>query len=310
MGVGAFLRLLTILILLVALAGGLANCTAAGQFLKFPLTDDGPKGDWAKGKFERAEIPLAQVKDGSLSYVRAGDPAGLRVIFIHGSPGYAGDWRTQLATVPPGRDYIAVDRPGYGFSRPRKARPKLKDQSAALAPLLETGDGRPVVLVGFSLGGPIAIRTAIDYPDRVAGLVLGSSNLDPDLEPREWYNEIASWWIVRPFIQTDWRNSNREILPHKAELEAMVPLLSDVAVPVAILHSAGDTLVPVGNTDFMRDRMTEADFVFVRIIEGASHMLPIRQPDLTAEALNAVIGAINAEPDPSQAWLEQPSQDP
>ncbi len=267
----------------------------AGEYLKVPMTSDAMTVDWAQGRFQRAEMPLmgdGDHPDGTLSYVQAGTPGGRRVIFIHGSPGDSGIWEAQLARVAQGQDYIAVDRPGYGFSRPRLSRPDLKDQSAALAPLLDTDDGRPVVLVGYSMGGPVALRTAIDHPDRVGGLVLASSNLDPDLEPYRWYNELASWWIFRPFIKRRWRNSNREILNHRPKLEAMAPSLASVAMPVAIIHTKDDQLVPVENVTFMRERMTNAQFVHVHIAETGRHRLPINEPALTTQALDAVLAAI------------------
>lgn len=274
-------------------------------FIKPPFTDDSPKRDWAEGNFERQGVSLQEGQ--SLSYVRAGEAGGQRVIFIHGSPGFAGDWVGQLANVPPGREYFAVDRLGYGFSEPREAEPDLKAQAAALAPLLDTEDGRPVVLVGFSLGGPVAVRAALDYPGRVGGLVLGSSNLDPALESPRWYNEVASWWIISPFLQTDWRNSNREILPHRAELEAMAPRLAEIDDAVAILHSEEDSLVPVANTDFMQREMVNAEFVSVEIVNGAGHMLPIRQPQLTAAAIDAVIAGMDGLPlTPVRATLGAP----
>ncbi|MGF1457008.1 MAG: alpha/beta fold hydrolase [Alphaproteobacteria bacterium] len=264
-----------------------------------PMAQDGPKSDWAEGRFERSFLPLMAETDqpeGSLSYVRAGTPGGRRVLFIHGSPGDAGIWEPQLAAVPPGRDYIAVDRPGYGYSWPHRSRPDLKDQSAALAGLLDTPDGRPVVLVGYSMGGPVALRTAVDHPDRVAGIVLASSNLDPDLEPYRWYNELASWWIFRPFIRRRWYNSNREILLHASKLEAMVPRLGEIAMPLAVIHTKDDKLVPVENTDFMRERMTAADFVHIRIVEEGGHRLPVEEPRLTTAALDAVLAALGDPP--------------
>ncbi len=279
-----------VLTLLGASLWALITFTPASHFLASPFANPRPVSDWADTyDLARASVPR---DGGRLSYVRAGSRNGRRVLFVHGAPGYAGDFRDQLRRVPGDRDYVTVDRPGYGFSPPYRALPSLADQASALAPLLDTPDGRGVILVGFSLGGPVAVRTALDYPDRVAGLVLASSNLNPALEPWEWFNEVASWWIVAPFLQSDWRIANQELAPHKKELEALVPRLGGFTGPAAILHSRDDSLVPLANTDFMQSQMTGATFVWVRIVEGDSHMVPIHRPDLLAHAIDAVIAAL------------------
>ncbi len=276
----------------VALGLVLSGC-GAGAYLKVPMTDDAFARDWAAGRFTRVSTPLEDNAETTLSYVQAGDAAGRRILFIHGSPGHAGIWEPQFADIPAGRDYVAVDRPGYGFSRPRLPRPALTDQAKALAPLITQGEARKVVLVGYSMGGPVALRTAIDYPDRVAGLVLASSNIDPDLEPYRWYNELATWWIFKPFIKRRWRNSNREILRQRQELEDMVPLLDTIAVPVAVIHTRDDRLVPVENVDFMQRRMTRANFVRITLIGEGGHRTPITRPELTRQALNQVLAALD-----------------
>lgn len=271
----------------VAAIGGLAACSTVGDYLQSPFASSSPSSDWAAGQFERLSYTYGPDAR-TLSYVQAGDPAGQRVLFIHGSPGWAYDWHEQLERVPAHRHYVAVDRPGYEFSKPHKAEPSLAAQASALAPLLDTQDGRPVILVGFSLGGPVAVRLALDYPDKVAGLVMASANLDPALEDKKWYNEVASWALFKPFIRSYWRTSNSEILPHKKELEMMAPRLASIKLPVAILHSRQDTLVPIGNVAYVREKLVNARIIYEYIDDGYEHMLPIHRPDLTAAAIEAV----------------------
>jgi pimeloyl-ACP methyl ester carboxylesterase len=61
----------------------------------------------------------------------------------------------------------------------------LRMQSACLAPLLRLGkSAKKPILVGHSLGGPVAARLAMDYPDEVGGLILVAPSIDPELEKK------------------------------------------------------------------------------------------------------------------------------
>lgn len=72
----------------------------------------------------------------------------------------------------PGVRVILYDRPGNG---PSDDADGLRRATAALhAAIAEAGAG-PVVAIGQSLGGAVAVMLAADYPEDVAGLVL----LDP-----------------------------------------------------------------------------------------------------------------------------------
>ncbi len=53
-----------------------------------------------------------------LSYLASGDPAGRRLVFVHGTPGDAADWAAYLHAAPAGQHRLAIDRPGFGQSGP------------------------------------------------------------------------------------------------------------------------------------------------------------------------------------------------
>src|SRR3546814_16092495 len=59
------------------------------------------------------------------------------------------------------------------------------------SPLL-LGNGAPAIVVGHSLGGPIAAKLAMDYPDRVRGLLLLAPSVAPALEAPRWYQRLAT----------------------------------------------------------------------------------------------------------------------
>ncbi|MGV8887693.1 MAG: alpha/beta fold hydrolase [Pseudomonas sp.] len=101
---------------------------------------------------------------------------GEPVIFIHGSgPGASGHSNFKQnypAFVAAGYRIIVPDLPGYGASDKPDTLYTLDFFVAALSDLLDALDIQRCVLVGNSLGGAIAIKLALDQPQRVSRLVL------------------------------------------------------------------------------------------------------------------------------------------
>jgi pimeloyl-ACP methyl ester carboxylesterase len=88
------------------------------------------------------------------------------VVALHG-------WRRTNAdfdAVLMGLDGVAPDLPGFGQAAPPDQAWGAADYAEAVRGLCE--EGAPVVLVGHSFGGRVAVMLAAAHPDRVAGLVL------------------------------------------------------------------------------------------------------------------------------------------
>lgn len=221
-----------------------------------------------------------------LSVLAAGQPDGARVIFIHGSPGRAEEWMTFLNAVPQGQFYLAPDRPGYGESGDAPVT-DLQRQADALQPLLGTQAHAPVVLVGYSYGGPVALRLAADHPDRVAGLLLIAAAADPGLEEIHPLQEIAALEFFEALLPSELTSSNAELLELRGGLEALTADLTTLHLPVIMVQGTGDTLVPASNVDYLLAHLP-ADPVAV-MIEDADHFLPWSYPDLLAQALDCLL---------------------
>lgn len=122
-----------------------------------------------------------------LHYLDAG--AGEPVVFIHGSgPGASGhsNFKHNVpAFTAAGFRAVVVDLPGYGqSSKPADVEYTLDFFVAALrAQLLALALPR-CVLVGNSLGGAIALKYALDYPEHVSRLVMMAPG---GVEDRETY---------------------------------------------------------------------------------------------------------------------------
>ena len=90
--------------------------------------------------------------------------------------GLGGDhyaWDSIVPLIRPWATVITYDRAGYGESPPQRSR-RLEDLAVDLSAVVTTaGDGRPVFLVGHSLGGRISRATAARLPiQQVAGVLI------------------------------------------------------------------------------------------------------------------------------------------
>jgi pimeloyl-ACP methyl ester carboxylesterase len=122
----------------------------------------------------------------SLPRVEAARPAGPLVgfdeggegpvvLFLHGFGDQGGTWwRVAPKLTDLGR-VVVLDLPGHGESAGADDLDVAQIVDGVVAALDATSPGAPAVLVGNSLGGWLAMRVAIDHPDRVSRVVLVNS---------------------------------------------------------------------------------------------------------------------------------------
>jgi len=223
-----------------------------------------------------------------LSYLRAGNPTGPRLILVHGTPGSAAGWADYLMAPPEGLDVIAVDRPGFGASGPDAAVTGLADQAAAVLALMPD-DGRPMVLLGHSLGGPVVARVAAEHPGRVSALVLLAASMDPALELIHPMQHLGNWWPVQGLLPRAIRNANAELMALKPELDSLAALLPRITARVLIVHGTQDDLVPVANVPFMQARLTGARCLKTLLLDGRNHFLPWNSADIVRDVVRQAL---------------------
>lgn len=228
----------------------------------------------------------------SISAAKSGE--GVRVIYIHGTPGDARGWTNYVMDPVAGTESIALDRPGFGFSRPRKAVPALADQAAAIEPLLVEVDGRRPVLVGHSLGAPIALRVAAEHPEKVGALVLLGGSVDPDEERVLFIQRIGNFAFFPALLPRPLRNANREVLPLEKELEELGSLLERVTCPVVVVHGTKDRLVPYANVAYLEERLAHNDRVSWITLEGEDHFFIWTRPEIVRAAVERAIAMMAA----------------
>lgn len=125
---------------------------------------------------------------------RYGPTRPAQILAVHGLTGHGRRWETLSRQYLPEFALLAPDLIGHG--RSSWAAPwTLEANVHALATLLDAEGGGPVLVVGHSFGGAVALSLAAARPDLVSGLVL----LDPAVAlDGTWMAEIADAMFASP----------------------------------------------------------------------------------------------------------------
>ena len=117
-----------------------------------------------------------------------------QVVALHGFTGQGADFDPLRAFLPPGSTLSSPDLPGHGSKR------LLKDLAAYslpahLAAISEAATASQITLLGYSMGGRLALHWAIAHPERIQRLILVGAS--PGLAtPDEPSRRLT--WIHRP----------------------------------------------------------------------------------------------------------------
>lgn len=244
----------------------------------------------ADTRLQSVAAPLLLVTNGfTLRYHLAkASNASWNVVFIHGTPANAGIWHEQFEPGFPQANLIAYDRPGFGQSGPTRREPHLAEQVAALTNLLTALPRLPTVLVGHSYGGPVALLTAVEHPDLVAGVVLIGGSVDPAQEHPVWiqhpFHTLATSWVLPGWL----RQCNRELLTLKGDLLGLERELPGLRVPVVMLHGERDQQVPVANVAYLRAQLAAmgcTNGFDALVYPDYTHFIPWEHPDAVRRAV-------------------------
>ncbi|HUI48515.1 MAG TPA: alpha/beta hydrolase [Acidimicrobiia bacterium] len=160
---------------------------------------------------ESPEPSKIRTADGTVTgYYEYGDPGGVPVIALHGTPacgaGYA--WADAPARAR-GVRFLAPDRPGVGDSDrwPSGRGALVRDYAPYVVAFADALELSRFALIGYSGGGPYALAAAHARPDRIDALAIvagaGQVGVWASLEEFETADRQLTWlaqhvpWIAR-----------------------------------------------------------------------------------------------------------------
>jgi pimeloyl-ACP methyl ester carboxylesterase len=243
----------------------------------------------------------------------ADDLARPPVILIHGAGGHHLYWPPQVRRLPSER-ILAIDLPGHGKSE-GVGHHLIEDYAAGILNFMDALNLSRAVLVGHSMGGAIALQTAMQWPQRVLGLgLLGSAarlRVSPKLL-RTAADPSKAPAAVRMVIENSFAGTTGKRLKELAEqrmgevrssvlygdllaCEAFEPEegAMHIFVPTLILFGAEDKMVPAEAGKVLSEQITGARF---EAIPTAGHMVMLEQPEQVAGLLSEFLEGIRYQP--------------
>jgi pimeloyl-ACP methyl ester carboxylesterase len=151
-----------------------------------------------------AQGRMIEVAGAKLNVVDIGprDAAGPPVVMIHGASSNLEVMRRPLGgMLAINHRVILIDRPGHGWS----TRARTVDSTPAIQAgmideaLQKLGVGRAIFVV-HSWSGALGARIALDYPERVAGLVMLAPVAYPWPGGVGWYNKLVATPLIGPLF--------------------------------------------------------------------------------------------------------------
>ncbi len=239
----------------------------------------------------------------------SGEPA---IVLIHGWSCDSGYWDSQLDDLAAKYTVVTLDLAGHGKSDAKKRKDwSMANFGADVAAVVNAVGTPRVVLVGHSMGGPVALEAARQLPGKVIGIV-GVDTLRDIAHPfpkettkpvlkgmREDFTKAAKDLVDKNFFtdKTDpiirkWIVKDMSSAPPKVAipaLESLVamdygPLLNELDLPIVVINADQPP------TDEAATRRIEPRFRVVTVA-GAGHFLMIEKPSQFNAMLERILDA-------------------
>ena len=112
---------------------------------------------------------------GSIAWHEQGDRGKPSVLFLHGFMGSHRDWGDVIGPLAADFHCVSVDLPGHGDTA-ISARDTFANTAAALVECMDDLDADTFSIVGYSMGGRLALYLATHYSMRVDAVVIESAS--------------------------------------------------------------------------------------------------------------------------------------
>jgi pimeloyl-ACP methyl ester carboxylesterase len=223
-------------------------------------------------------MPSIQANGVELCYESCGEGQS-SIVWIHGIGGSHAAW-DDLTPQFPGFRHVSYDVRGMGDSQRLEGPVSLELWAQDCVGLMDALGIEQAVIAGHSMGGAIAQRVAIDFPERTAGLfLLATSSRVGAAAEANWMkraDEIEAGG--NPYLAA----ANRAVAKYHMDEE-----LKGIQVPTLILVGDKDPTTPAGGSVIMSRCIEDAE---LEIYPGIGHN-PLKEEPKAVARLNA--------------WLEQ-----
>ena len=264
---------------------------------------------------------LDEVKGGFPVFVRSFGSGPQPALLLHCALAHSKIWTPLASRLSTALSMVAPDMPGHGRSAPWDRRSDLHDQVTAIAKDC-LAEGAHVI--GHSFGATVALRLAMEEPDKVHSLTLiepvlfaaaresdphvfdtyieSSQSFGAALANDKWSDAAADfiriWGDGRPWdsLSDTERTSFAAQMPFIRETEPclvedanglLAPgRLEGIRCPTRLIRGANTEPVIAAIHTTLQRRIPDA---MDTVIDGAGHMVPITHPDAVASCIGDLI---------------------
>nr|WP_263328277.1 alpha/beta hydrolase [Neobacillus sp. Marseille-Q6967] len=221
-------------------------------------------------------------------------------------------WFRSLPALSEQYKVIIFDNRGVGRSGKPNTPYSIELMAEDARAVLDAAGVDAAHVYGISMGGMIAQRLVLKYPERVKSLILGctTSGGDNHVQPSPEVSmhmvsrgaatatpeEVA--WATAPIIYSQsFLEEHRDVVAEDIKVRTANPILpyaymlqlqaclahdtylelDQIKVPALVIHGDADRLVPYENGVTLAEKIPNAEFLTVR---GAGHIYPTEQGEL------------------------------
>jgi pimeloyl-ACP methyl ester carboxylesterase len=259
------------------------------------------------------------IQAGSVALAAESDGMGPTIVCLHAGVCDRRMWRPLAVQLRSNYQMIGYDRRGFGQTPPiDEARSDVQDLCAVLD---QCAAGEPVILMGASRGGALAIDLALAHPERVTALVLLASAVSGEPETaytpdaiQYWVDEIEAAeragdrarqneaevhvWLDGPLMPKGRvGGALRELLYDMNRIALSHPPLTRQPPPAPayprLESMTRPTLVLWGDLDFPscvalgQELATRLPRARSHVVEGTAHLPSLERPELCAELIRS-----------------------
>lgn len=270
-------------------------------------------------------MPFVELRGQRVYYEDSGG-AGVPVALGHGFLMDSDMFAAQVRELAPRNRIITWDQRGHGRTESTDERYTYWDSADDLAALLDHLDVGRAVVGGMSQGGFVALRFALRYPDRTAGLILIDTQAgreDPDKVPQ--YDMMHDVWVgsgpndqlldmvaaiiignQRPESAlwiAKWRardpNGLTSIYRTLMERDDITDRVGEITAPAIVIHGTEDTAIDMALADDLCRRLAGCEGVVT--IAGAGHASNETHPEPVNRALEGFLTKLERAGDAIQS---------
>ncbi len=257
----------------------------------------------------------ARCKDIDVAWFEVG--RGEPLILIHGLADDHRAWRRAIPDLVLGHRVLMYDLRGHGETSLGKPDGTLTQLGADLASLMEAIGVDKADVAGFSLGGTIAMRMAIDHPEKVERLVLVATSSRVGRTAADWYrrrvdmverddpelretmdrdtgdvyarapSELDDGLLIRRQSTADPRGYGNACAAMAAlNATPLDPELGRISAPTLIVASELDRHCPPKAAEIIAAGIKGSR---MEVLAGAGHPIPVEKPRELAGSMNSFL---------------------